>query len=149
MLRPRISRAHVWQNKRAQLQPGCQDSEPCGLRRHTFLQCGKSNLQMHGGREEQVVPDSILASGKQRKHLGMPTASFPSKVERHDESDKNWTTPRLSHPELVEKSQYGYKNFPRLWCYIHSSSLRHQLCCSERAVSAPNPRFPHGFSSSS
>ena len=44
---------------------------------------------MHGGREEQVVPDSILASGKQRKHLGMPTASFPSKVERYDESDKN------------------------------------------------------------
>ena len=70
---------------------------------------------MHGGREEQVVPDSILASGKQRKHLGMPTASFPSKVERYDESDK-----KLDHAEAVASRAGGKES---VWLQKFSTTL--------------------------
>lgn len=70
---------------------------------------------MYGGREEQVVPDSILASGKQCKHLGMPTASFPSKVERHDESNQ-----KLDHAEAVASRAGGKES---VWLQKFSTTL--------------------------
>lgn len=63
---------------------------------------------MHAGGEKQVVPEYIMISGAGSKYLGAPAASFSSKDEPHDESDKYWSTLRQSHPELVEKSVYHY-----------------------------------------